>query len=206
MWAWLLDNPGDEPSEIARGWSGVYGLPRLLWLGEDGALRQRVPPEFQALRCNEKQWVDERIADGARKELSGLQGLSCELEIDLVPQTAQKSGLIVRATADGREQTRLYYDAEESCLVFDAQHSSATGTGRPVIEKAPLKLAAGGQLHLRVFIDKCVVEIFADDQQAITRRVFPTRADSVGIYLFSEGGEAIFKQVTAWEMMPSNPY
>ena len=31
MWSWLTDNPGGEKE---RGWSGVYGLPRTLWLGE----------------------------------------------------------------------------------------------------------------------------------------------------------------------------
>ena len=36
MWAWLTDNP---TGEVERGWSGVYGLPRTLWLGEDGTLR-----------------------------------------------------------------------------------------------------------------------------------------------------------------------
>jgi beta-fructofuranosidase len=206
MWAWLRDNPGDEKSEIKRGWSGVYGLPRLLWLGEDGSLRQRVPPEFQGLRINEKNWTDEIIQDGVKKELSGINGLSCELEIDMVSLDARKSGLVVRATAGGEEETILYYDAEEECLVFDARKSSAAGFGRCVLEKAPLKFKAGEKICLNVFIDKCVVEIFANDRQAIARRVFPTRQDSTQIHLFSLGGKTIFHKISAWEMMPSNPY
>ncbi len=205
MWAWLLDNPGDEKSEIERGWSGVYGLPRQLWLGEDGALRQRVPPEFQSLRLNEKKWVGEILQDGAKKELTGMNGTSCELEIEMVSQEAQRSGVIVRASPGGEEETRLYYDAEEKCLVFDAQISGAPGVGRPVVEKAPLDLSAGEKIALRVFIDKSVIEIFANDRQAITRRVYPTRKESVGIFLFSEGGDTSFEEVTAWEIMPSNP-
>jgi len=31
-------------------------------------------------------------------------------------------------------------------------------------------------------------------------------ADSPGVVLFSNGGEAKYSGVTAWEMMPSNPY
>jgi beta-fructofuranosidase len=50
---------------------------------------------------------------------------------------------------------------------------------------------------LRVFIDKSVVEIFANDRQAITQRVYPTRSESVGIYLFSEGGVMIFTKISA---------
>lgn len=206
MWAWLLDNPGDENSEVARGWSGVYGLPRSLWLGEDGTLRQRVPPEFQTLRFNKKNWNNETIQDGDRKILSGVNGVSCEIEIEMGLHDARKSGLVVRASSAGEEETILYYDAEEGCLVFDAHRSSSAGIGRPVIEKAPLKIGTGEKISLRVFIDKCVVEIFANDRQAITRRIYPTRQDSVGIYLFSQGGETIFQNIYSWDMMPSNPY
>jgi len=205
MWAWLLDNPGDEKSEIERGWSGVYGLPRMLWLGEDGSLRQRVPPEYQVLRLNPKTWAAEIIQDGTKRELTGLNGVSCELEIELDIQKAQRAGVIVRASLLGEEQTRLYYDADEKCLVFDAHTSGAPGVGRPVVEKAPLDISVGEKIVLRVFIDKCVLEVFANDRQAITRRVYPTRKDSTGIFLFSEGGNAFFGKVAAWEIMPSNP-
>ena len=206
MWAWLLDNAGDEPSEIERGWSGVYGLPRLLWLGADGALRQRVPPEFQRLRFNETKWAGLILPAGATQELPGLNGLACELEIEMIAPGGGQAGLMVRASAAGEEQTRLFYDTDAGALVFDARRSSAAGAGRPVVEKAPFTLGAGEKLCLRVFIDKSVIEIFANDLQAITRRVFPARPESVGIYLFSQGGDTTFEQVSAWEMMPSNPY
>lgn len=55
-------------------------------------------------------------------------------------------------------------------------------------------------------IDKSVVEIFANDRQAIARRIYPTRSDSLGVRLFSLGGVAKFKTVKAWNMMPANPY
>ena len=57
-----------------------------------------------------------------------------------------------------------------------------------------------------MFVDKSVVEIFANDRQAIGRRVYPVRSDSLGVSLFARGGAARFKTVRAWEMMPSNPY
>jgi beta-fructofuranosidase len=48
--------------------------------------------------------------------------------------------------------------------------------------------------------------VFANDRQAICRRVFPARQDSLGVVLFAEGAPAAFRKVTAWEMMPANPY
>ena len=59
-----------------------------------------------------------------------------------------------------------------------------------VAERAPFTLNDGEDLHLRVFIDKSVVEIFANDRQAIGRRVYPGRPDSLGVVLFASGGEA----------------
>jgi beta-fructofuranosidase len=57
-----------------------------------------------------------------------------------------------------------------------------------------------------VFVDRSVVEAFANDRQAAMRRIYPTRADSVGVSLFSQGGAAKVRRVTAWEMSPSNPF
>jgi len=110
----------------------------------------------------------------------------------------------VRASPDGSEQTLIYYDTDAEELVFDATRSGVTG--RRVVERAPLSLAPGERLQLRVFVDESVVEVFANDRQAIARRVYPGRADSLGIMLFAGEGQAEFKRVRAWDMMPSNPF
>ena len=113
-------------------------------------------------------------------------------------------GLLVRRSPDGVEETRLYYDAENQELVFDATRSGIAG--RQVVERAPFALQPDEPLSLRVFVDGSVVEIYANDRQAICRRVYPGRADSLGVAFFAEGGKARFQNVKAWEMAPSNPY
>ena len=201
MWAWLTDNP---PGEKEKGWSGVYGLPRSLWLGEDGTLRLRPVKELETLRGSDKSWSDLTLADGETKRLEGVTGDSCELEIEIAAGTAQRCGLKVRASGDGQEETLLYYDAPRRELVFDATRSG--GAGRKIIERAPFALKPDETLKLRVFVDKSVVEIFANDRQAIGRRVYPVRNDSLDVSLFALGGAAQFKHVRAWEVMPSNPF
>jgi len=201
MWSWLTDNPGGEAE---KGWSGVYGLPRSLWLGDDGTLRMRPVKELEMLRCDEKTWSDITIADGNTKTLDGVVGDSCELEITIDSATAKQFGVKVRASAGGEEETLLYYDTETRKLCFDSTHSGIDG--RRALEQAPLELKDGEPLRLRVFVDKSVVEIYANDRQAICRRVYPGRGDSLGAVLFSRGGEAKMSSVKGWEMMPSNPY
>ena len=201
MWAWLTDNRADEQQ---RGWSGVYGLPRSLWLGSDGTLRMAPVKELETLRCHEKSWSDISLADGETRPLTGLVGDSSELALEITPGTARQSGVKVRASKGGEEETLLYYDAAIGELVFDSTRSGREG--RRVIERAPLVLRPGESLKLRVFVDKSVVELYANDRQAIGRRVYPTRPDSLSTTLFARGGAAGFKTIKAWEMMPSNPY
>ena len=70
----------------------------------------------------------------------------------------------------------------------------------------PFQLAGTELLHLRVLVDKSVVEVFANDRQAALRRIYPSNAESVQVKLFSEGGATRVHRLTGWEMMPSNPY
>lgn len=201
MWAWLTDNPPDEEK---RGWSGVYGLPRTLWLGEDGTLRMRPVPELEALRGPEKTWPDRKIAAGAGQRLEGVVGDACELEMEIDPGTAKRCGVKVRASADGAEETLLFFEPAAKQLVFDPTRSGEAG--RKNVERAPLELRPGEPLKLRVFVDRCVVEVYANDRQAICRRVYPTRPDSQEVVLFADDGEAAFTKVKAWHVAPANPY
>ncbi len=222
MWAWLLDNPSGEKE---KGWSGVYGLPRSLWLGDDGTLRMQPVKELETLRGHAKSWNSQTLDDGETKPLEGVAGDACELEIEIEVGAAKQSGLKVRASTSGsprgigardpeseagrviprgEEETLLYYDADKKELVFDSTRSGKEG--RKVVERAPFVLKPGEPLKLRVFVDKSVVEVFANDRQAIGRRVYPTRSDSLGLVLFANGGGVRFKSVKAWDLMPSNPY
>ena len=61
------------------------------------------------------------------------------------------------------------------------------------------------KLKLRVFVDNSVVEVYANDKQAVSRRIYPKK-NGTGITLFSNGGNINVKSFKTWEIMPSNPY
>jgi beta-fructofuranosidase len=201
MWSWLTDN---REGEMAGGWSGVYGLPRSLWLGDDGRLRMQPVEELKQLRGTETTWDNVTISEEAPMQLNGIVGDSCELAITFDSTTAKQFGVRVRASQDGSEETLIYFDADNQQLCFDARRSGISG--RRVLEQAPFTLTAGEPLVLRVFVDRSVVEVFANDRQAICRRVYPGRKDSVGVSLFTREGEATVSSLRAWEMIPTNPY
>ena len=203
MWAWLTDNAHKELDDaIKDGWCGVYGLPRVLWLGDDNSLHIAPAQELQTLRYNNKSFDDLTLIKDSAFELKGINGRSCEIAFSIDLQSAQQAGIRVRSSAGNEETTLLYYDASLKKLVFDSTVSGPLG--RTVVEEAPFELSKNERLNLRVFIDNSVVEVFANDRQAITRRVYPERDDNDHVQFFCQGGTASFTDIETWEMMPSN--
>jgi len=204
MWAWIFDRPGFK-TRMDFGWSGTMSLPRVLRLAEDGTLRMNVPKEIEKLRYNGRKKTNLTVGAGAELTLDGIGGNSVELAFTMVPQGARRFGVKVCRSPGGEEETLVFYDAAEKKLKVDTRRSSAT-EGPKSVEAGPFQLGPGEPLALRVFVDKSVVEVFANDRQAVMRRIYPSREDSVGVTLFSEGGATRVPTLEAWEMMPSNPY
>lgn len=205
MWAWIFDGPGFKMRTEA-GWSGTMSLPRVLSLGGDGMLRMNPPAEIASLRYNGRARSALRVDPNSEIALDEIRGNSLELEVELNGDRATQYGVKVCVSPHGEEQTLVYYDATERKLKIDTTHSS-TGESPKTIEGGPLVLAPDEPLKLRVFVDKSVVEVFANDgRQAVMRRIYPARPDSLGVALYSIGGPATAAKVQAWEMMPSNPY
>ena len=68
------------------------------------------------------------------------------------------------------------------------------------VNTAPVPLKKNETLKLRVFVDKSVVEVFANGRQCVAARVYPDRADSVGVSLRAQGQAAELRALDAWQM------
>ena len=95
----------------------------------------------------------------------------------------------------------VYYHAGEGQLKIDTRHSSQW-QGPKSVESGPFRLQPDEELVLSVFVDRSVVEVFANGRQAVMRRIYPSRPDSLGVSLFANGGSARLLGLTAWDMMP----
>jgi beta-fructofuranosidase len=202
MWAWIFD---DRPEDMwrASGWNGMYGLPRSLWLGDDGTLRMAPVEELKMLRQKRKTKRNIVVPANGEIELKEFGKELLELEITLTPGTATQCGVKVCCSADGQEETSLYYDATGHNLVCDATKASLT-IGRRTLEAGPFSLADGELLTLRIFVDRSIVEVYANNRQAIARAIYPTLGGRE-VKLFARGGEVQVAAISAWELMPSNP-
>ncbi len=204
MWAWIFDGLKEETLR-ARGWSGTMSLPRLLWLGEDNTLRMCPIEELEVLRFNPRKIENFTIKADSEMNMKDIHGDSLELNIEMIPKNAEQFGVKVFCSPDGEEQTAIFYDSVEKKLKIDTT-KSGLGEVPKSIEGGPFELKPDELLKLRVFVDRSVVEVFANNRQAVMRRVYPTRKDSLGVLLFSRGGDTKVSSVKAWNMAPSNPY
>jgi sucrose-6-phosphate hydrolase SacC (GH32 family) len=205
LWAWIFDQRSAE-TRAASGWSGELALPRELALGDDGLLRFRPLEELKRLRYSEQAIGKLALPADQEVELPAFKGNAIELETTFEPGGARQVGVKVCRSPDREEETLVYYDAAEQKLKIDTGRSSLA-EGPKSVEAAPYALKAGEPLALRVFVDKSVVEVFTGDgRQALVRRMYPVRADSVGVSAFATGGAATLRAARAWQMAPSNMY
>ena len=175
IWTWLRDNPKDDFERF--GWSGVLALPRVVWYA-DGELKIAPARELDNLQCDH---IPYRETDGNAPKVA--DGELCRIRGVWKP--GRKAGVAVRVSDDGSEYTEIYYSPEEKLLVMDTTHSGSDGWC--VREEAPLMLEEGEELSLDIFVDKSVIEVFANRRQAICRRVYPTSPQhSKGVRLIGE--------------------
>jgi beta-fructofuranosidase len=196
---WLQEGRG-VPAQVAAGWSGAMSLPRELTLGSDGSLCSRPVAEVQRLRggCIRLDGVDVPAGDLVLEEIDGD---ALELQVVLQPPADGRCGVAVRRAVDGLEQTRIVYDARTRGLSVDRASSSLDPNVRSTPHTAALDLTPGEPLRLHIFVDRSVLEVFANDRLSIATRIYPTRRDSLGVALLADtpGGRVV--QLEAWQML-----
>lgn len=128
---------------------------------------------------------------------------------------AKEYGIKVRCSPNGDEETSILYlpfyevikvGLEKSTLDNTIQYTVGTGESIKVLssQEAPLHLLPGENLKLRIFMDRSVLEIFANGRQCLTQRIYPTRVDSIGIKLFSKRGDVLVRSFDAWDMLATS--
>jgi len=158
-------------------------LPRLLRLSRDGQLRQNPAPQLSKLRGKPVSWRNVRLDDDRKTfALPETNTLEIETEIDL--HSATSVGLGIK---NGNKDERMLVNFNGLELrVLDA--------------KAPLSLAKGEQkLKLRIFIDRSVLEVFANETVCVTKTISPLQANTA-LEIRAEGGNANAKRIQAWPM------
>ncbi len=120
--------------------------------------------------------------------------------MEFILDEATEVGIGVRCAPDGAEQTFIRYDRLHGMLLIDRQQSSLSEDVELVNRSGPLALAANESLFLHIFLDRSVIEVFANYRLCMSSRIYPSRTDSLGVGLFARGGNARVKVLDVWEM------
>ena len=73
-------------------------------------------------------------------------------------------------------------------------------------QRAPFELKDGENLKLDIFIDKSIIEVFANGRQCVTKVVYPEPAESNRVKLFSGDETVNVVRVQTWNMATTNLY
>ncbi len=166
--------------------------------------------ELKKLRFNPVKVENVVIPANGQHTLAGVQGRAMELEAVIDPKAAREVGLRVLQSPNGEEQTTISlsmhghawpWKSNKRHLMIDvSQASLSPAIASRVPEIGPLYLKDGEPLHLRVLIDRSVIEVFANGRQCLTLRAYPTRPDSAQVSVFARGSEARLVSLTGWQM------
>lgn len=196
-------------------WLYANQVPTSPWRGQDSAPRtltlktfpqgirlvQTPVAEIASLRGPAIHVRPLTIPSGADLDLTprGVAGDVLEIDTVLNPGSARDFGVKLR-TGQG-EETLVGYDVERQQVYVDRSHSGLSTFSPKFASRQTAPLALRGQpLRLHILMDRCSVEVFADQGETVlTDLIFP-RASSRGVKLYSHGGNARLRHLTAWKL------
>lgn len=174
--------------ELGHGWNGCMSLVRELeW--KEGKLIQRPVAEIERLRDDPRE-INQTIGEKSFEWLNASD--ASEIQLELTNITAASVTLELMKT--GEECLLIRYEPEAELLTVDTSkcgHKIRCEKDRvlPQMTQTDVK-EVDGRLMLRMFVDRCSLEIFVGEGEAvISTRIFPKKHGR-GICLSAVGGEA----------------
>ncbi|HZI33800.1 MAG TPA: glycoside hydrolase family 32 protein [Candidatus Binatia bacterium] len=175
VWGWVKGFPD------GRGWNGCLSLPRQLSLSPDGRLCQKPAPQLHRLRGQPARLQNVSLTDHPEM-LSLPRTNTLEIQAELELKTAKGVALELRSDAETGPAITVRLDRENLKVL---------GINAP--------LHSAGKLNLRIFLDRSVVEIFANDSVCITKTIQPPGSNAT-LEIHALGGKASLQRLDAWPM------
>ncbi|MGR6127457.1 GH32 C-terminal domain-containing protein [Paenibacillus sp. SER-28] len=192
---------GDRTSEMEykSGWAHNGGLPLSVYLRDDGRLGIEPIQELQSLRGAKRLSLRDQSLAETNVQLRDVHGDMLEIQLELEPGSAKQFGIKVRCTPDGEEETLLYYDWNQAMLMVDRSKTTLhPGEKCRGIQGGKLELL-GENLKLHIYLDRSMVEAYANGLKSLTTRVYPSRMDALGLEIWGDG-EPFVKSLDIWDM------
>ena len=195
-----------NPAKPTEGWNQIMSLPRLLRLAGKDDLRIEPAGDIESLRTSRQRVGTTQLPANQELVLENIRGNAMEIVAEIDARKAQMFEMNVLRSPNKEEYTRIaFYRGRgyrgKSIITIDSSYSSLLpDVASRAPETAPVSLDKNEPLKLRVFLDRSVVEVFVNGKQCVAMRVYPSRPDSVGVSMRSQGNGAVLKSLDAWQM------
>ena len=202
-----------NPAKPTEGWNQIMSLPRRLTLIGKDDLGIEPAGDIESLRKDHQHVGAMTLPANEEVVLEKVRGSAMELIAEIEPKGASMLEMNVLRSPGAEELTKIRFLPERGyhrrgrsmplpgVISLDNTRSSILPDVRSrAAETAEVALAKGEPLKLRVFIDKTIVEVFANGKQCVALRVYPGRSDSVGVSLRAQSREARLRSLDAWQM------
>jgi len=193
-----------------EGWRGAMSLVREVRLvsrgGRPGLIQEAIDP-FEGHGTENLILSRQRLEPGVTWLPEEVSGVVLRIDAEFEPGPAGRVGVVLRAdmqpeaasevSSAGAERTVLAYDSAKGELSLDRTGSGNVGfhNSFPSVERVAVPLE-DGRIRLRIFLDRCSVEVFAQDGTAtITDQFFPADS-STALALLAEGEGATLVSFT----------
>jgi len=187
-------------------WNQIMSLPRRMTVKGDDLYMEPIE-SLSTLRETPKRFDTMTLPANREVVLPTLEGgNTMEFEVEIGAGASPMVEMNVLRSPNREEYTRIAFFRNrgfhgKSLISIDSSYSSVAAD---VLSRAPetasLPLGEDETLKLRVFVDKSVVEVFANERQCVTLRVYPVRTDSLGVSFRSQGVDGRILSLNAYKM------
>ncbi len=204
-----------NPARPTSGWNQIMTLPRHLTLTDRDELTIEPVETVRSLRYAHEKVGPMELSANREVLLEKVKGKEMEIMAEIDPLEAPMVELNVFRSPGREEFTRIAFFPERGyrnrghrregppygLVSIDSSYASLDPEAKSrAPETAPVLLQEDEPLRLRVFIDRSVVEVFVNERQCLAQRVYPSREDSKGVSLRSQGRSAQLNLLHAWKM------
>lgn len=170
------DRSVDE--QVAAGWRQTFSIPRVIRLLDDGESIGFFPHQnLCRARENERTLENVEINFGEENNLSQFSGIQSEFHFKLVNRQVDRFEIRVFANDDFSEYTAIRFLKENDRMGINRTFSSPYNT----IKDSQFDFYTfnrNDSLDVRIFLDHSILEVFVDNLQVMSSRVYPSEGSN----------------------------
>lgn len=194
----IVPDKVDGARNAEWGWAHNYSLPRELSLSADKkSLVQKPYAGLTGMRSTEGNYSAENVAlNNSAQDLGNVKGRQIEFIGEFTVDNSAEQGF--RFLKNGNNYASLSY--KDGKLTFDITNltkvDNVTNYNSYV---SNLTIADGQTLKLHVYLDGSIADVFVNDKDAFSVRLFPTDANAVEVEAFSTGNTTV-SSLKGWNL------